>query len=255
MSAATAFPVEARPIGLLPPLRAVVRPVRTDPVARALADAELLRGLDAGVIDALLPSFTVQSPERGAVVYQAGDASDRIYIVLSGTVKVGVCGPSGQERLLRLVGRGDHFGELAVFDTAARMGSATVVADAVLASVSYDAFERWVSTHVTAAVQVLRVVTGRLRQARATVADATLVDAPGRTAKLLLELADSFGVRQGSTVRVDHELTQQELAQLVGAARETVNKALSTFCARGWIQVEPGSVVILDADRLGRRAR
>jgi CRP/FNR family transcriptional regulator len=74
-------------------------------------------------------------------------------------------------------------------------------------------------------------------------------------AKNLLDLADRFGEQEGDGLHVHHDLTQEELAQLVGASRETVNKALADFAARGWLQISARSVLILDAERLRKRAR
>ena len=86
-------------------------------------------------------------------------------------------------------------------------------------------------------------------------ADLIFVDVPGRVAKQLLQLAQKFGSVDSGQLRVTHDLTQEELAQLVGASRETVNKALADFASRGWLRLEGKSVVILDRDRLARRAR
>ena len=82
------------------------------------------------------------------------------------------------------------------------------------------------------------------------VADLVFSDVPGRVAKQLLELAKRFGDRRDDGIHVHHDLTQEELAQLVGASRETVNKALADFAARGWIRLEPRSVTILDVERV-----
>ena len=68
-------------------------------------------------------------------------------------------------------------------------------------------------------------------------------------------LADRFGRTADDGVHVHHDLTQEELAQLVGASRETVNKALADFAARGWLRLEGKSVLIADSERLARRAR
>lgn len=87
------------------------------------------------------------------------------------------------------------------------------------------------------------------------VADLVFSDVPGRVAKALLDLASRFGRTADDGVHVHHDLTQEELAQLVGASRETVNKALADFASRGWVRLEPRSVVLLDVDRLQRRAR
>jgi CRP-like cAMP-binding protein len=86
-------------------------------------------------------------------------------------------------------------------------------------------------------------------------ADLVFSDVPGRVAKALLDLADKFGEDDDEGLRVRHDLTQEELAQFVGASRETVNKALSEFANRGWLRLEGRSVVLLAKDRLARRAR
>ena len=86
-------------------------------------------------------------------------------------------------------------------------------------------------------------------------ADLVFTDVPGRVAKNLLDLADRFGSKEADGLHVHHDLTQEELAQLVGASRETVNKALADFASRGWLRLEPRSVVIMDIERLSRRAR
>jgi CRP/FNR family cyclic AMP-dependent transcriptional regulator len=86
--------------------------------------------------------------------------------------------------------------------------------------------------------------------------DLVFTDVPGRVAKQLLDLADRFGVPGTSgAVRVEHGLTQEELAQLVGASRETVNKSLADFATRGWLRLDSRAVILLDRERLARRAR
>jgi CRP-like cAMP-binding protein len=85
--------------------------------------------------------------------------------------------------------------------------------------------------------------------------DLVFADVPGRVAKALLELSEKFGAKSDSGIQVHHDLTQEELAQLVGASRETVNKALADFASRGWIRLETKSVELLDLDRLSKRAK
>jgi CRP-like cAMP-binding protein len=99
------------------------------------------------------------------------------------------------------------------------------------------------------------VLARRLRRTNDALADLIFTDVPGRVAKALLELASRFGTPEGEGVRVHHDLTQEELAQLVGASRETVNKALADFASRGWMRVDSRAVTLLDRERLARRAR
>ena len=85
-------------------------------------------------------------------------------------------------------------------------------------------------------------------------ADLVFTGVPGRVAKALLDLADRFGERLGEGLQVHRDLTQEELAQLVGASRETVNKALADFAARGWLRLSAKSVLLIDPDRLAKHA-
>src|SRR5262249_12242141 len=102
---------------------------------------------------------------------------------------------------------------------------------------------------------LLRALAQRLRRANEAMADLVFSDVPGRVAKALLELSEKFGQPQeDGSVLVAHDLTQEELAQLVGASRETVNKSLADFAQRGWIRLEARSVILLDSARLERRA-
>jgi len=94
-----------------------------------------------------------------------------------------------------------------------------------------------------------------LRRTNEIVGDLVFSDVPGRVSKALLDLAGRFGRKADDGIHVNHDLTQEELAQLVGASRETVNKALADFASRGWLRLEPRSVVILDLERLQKRAR
>jgi CRP-like cAMP-binding protein len=170
-------------------------------------------------------------------------------------VKLGRRSPDGRENLVAIYGPSDQFGELSLFDPGPRTATATVVTDARLARLPKDALYKWATERPQIAMQLLRVVARRLRRTNTMLADLIFVDVPGRVAKQLLQLAQRFGSIDGGQLRVTHDLTQEELAQLVGASRETVNKALADFASRGWLRLEGKSVVILDRERLARRAR
>ena len=80
-------------------------------------------------------------------------------------------------------------------------------------------------------------------------------DVPGRVAKALIDLGERFGKETDEGLYVHHDLTQEELAQLVGASRETVNKALADFASRNWIRLDGRAVLIIDVERLNKRGR
>jgi CRP-like cAMP-binding protein len=147
------------------------------------------------------------------------------------------------------------FGELSLFDPGPRTSTATAVTDCVLAELRQPALVQWLGDHPDVSIHLLGALARRLRRTNDTLADLVFSDVPGRVAKALLDLSHRFGEHTDDGTRVAHDLTQEELAQLVGASRETVNKALADFAARGWVRREGRAVVLRDIDRLERRAR
>ena len=187
------------------------------------------------------------------MLFHEGDSGDKLYVVLDGKVKLGRTSSDGRENLLAILGPGQMFGELSLFDPGPRSATVTAVTDTTFASLSHEDLLRWLEGRPVVARGLLAQLAGRLRKANDVVADLVFSDVPGRVAKALLDLADRFGRTADDGVHVHHDLTQEELAQLVGASRETVNKALADFASRGWLRLEPRSVVIMDVERLARR--
>ncbi len=192
---------------------------------------------------------------RRWTVFAEGEPADRLYIIISGKVKIGRRSPDGREHLLAVIGPPEMFGELSVFDDGPRTASATTLTEVCAVSLDRDTLRGWMADRPEFAEQLLRVLARRLRRTNNKVTDQIFTDVPGRVAKQLLLLAQQFGTREGDALRVAHDLTQEEIAQLVGSSREATNQALGTFADRGWIQSESHSVLILDAENLARRAR
>src|SRR5262249_20289464 len=157
--------------------------------------------------------------------------------------------------LIELLGRSDQFGEVSLLDSALWTATATVVTDARIARLPAPALHHWIERDPQLAAQLLHVISRRLRRTHADLTSTALGDTPGRIATELLRLANRFGVAYYGEIRVEHDLSQAELAQLVGASRETVNKILNSFANRGWIRLEPKCVVILDREGLKQRVR
>jgi CRP-like cAMP-binding protein len=220
-----------------------------------LRQAPLFGALDDEAAMALRSSMTETRLRRGEVLFHEGDSGDKLYVVLEGKVKLGRSSSDGRENLLAIMGPGQMFGELSLFDPGPRSATVTAVTDATFASLSHEDLLRWLDGRPMVARGLLSQLAGRLRKSNDVVADLVFSDVPGRVAKALLDLADRFGRSADDGVHVHHDLTQEELAQLVGASRETVNKALADFVHRGWIQLQGKSVVVLDEERLRRRAR
>ena len=217
--------------------------------------APLFAEMDPENSRALIDSMNPVSFARGDVLFHEGEPGDRLFVIRSGKIKLGRRSSDGRENLLSIQGPGEMFGELSLFDPGPRTATATVVADAELVELAHTDLVAWLEQHPTVAKHLLKALAHRLRRTNEALADLVFSDVPGRVAKALLDLATRFGEPTDEGVRVAHDLTQEELAQLVGASRETVNKALADFAARGWVRREGRAVVLLDADRLERRAR
>lgn len=215
----------------------------------------LFQGISDDAAEVVASSLTRRSVPKGERVFVEGEQGDRLFVILSGKIKVGRKAADGRENMLALLGPGELFGELSLFDPGPRTASATALTDCELAIMAHENLAPWVTDRPEVGMQLLRVLARRLRRTNDAVADLIFTDVPGRVAKALLGLAQRFGTEVPGGLRVTHDLTQEELAQLVGASRETVNKALSDFASRGWVRLEQRAVVILDPGRLQRRAR
>ncbi|MCU1634658.1 MAG: Crp/Fnr family transcriptional regulator [Micrococcaceae bacterium] len=224
-------------------------------------DIEVLRRvpLFASLGDEVFAALTDKLMEvdlpRGSSVFHEGDQGDELYFIISGKIKLSRSTEDGRENLLGVLGPGDLFGELALFDPSPRTATATAVSDTWLGGMKNENLRTLLETRPELSPRLLQALARRLRRTNELLADLVFSDVPGRVAKALLDLADRFGTPATDGILVAHELTQEELAQLVGASRETVNKALSEFVQRGWARLEPRAVVILDIQRLRQRSR
>jgi CRP/FNR family transcriptional regulator, cyclic AMP receptor protein len=219
-----------------------------------LSKAPLFAALDDEASAALRSTMTEVRVARGQTLFGEGDPGDRLYVITGGKIKLGRTSPDGRENLLAILGPSDMFGELSLFDPGPRTATATAVTDSSLIGLGHDDLKPWLTGRPEVAAQLLAALARRLRRTNEAMADLVFSDVPGRVAKQLLDLARRFGVQTEDGLRVTHDLTQEELAQLVGASRETVNKALADFASRGFLRLEARAVVILDLERLTRRA-
>ncbi|OBG46109.1 Crp/Fnr family transcriptional regulator [Mycolicibacterium fortuitum] len=219
-----------------------------------LARAGIFQGVSPDAVAALVRQLEPVTFRRTEVVFSEGEPGDTLYIITAGKVKIGRKSVDGRDSLITLMGPSDMFGELAIFDPGPRTSTVTALTEVKAVTMSRSVLRSWIADRPEIAEQLLRVLARRLRRTNDNLSDLIFTDVPGRVAKQLLYLAQRFGSRDGTALRVDHELTQEEIAQLVGSSRETVNKALSDFAQRGWIRVQGRSILIDNAERLAKRA-
>jgi CRP/FNR family transcriptional regulator, cyclic AMP receptor protein len=217
--------------------------------------APLFAGIEPEAAQALLGSMRLVRLSRGQTAFHEGDPGDRLYVIGSGKVKLGRRSNDGRENLLAVLGPGEMFGELSLFDPGPRTATATAVSETNVYELGHDELITWLERYPPVAKHLLEALARRLRRTNEALADLVFSDVPGRVAKALLDLARRFGESTDDGVKVAHDLTQEELAQLVGASRETVNKALADFTTRRWVRREGRALVLLDLERLERRAR
>jgi CRP-like cAMP-binding protein len=220
----------------------------------AVLAAPIFAGLEPAAARNVLDSLARLTLPRGDVLFHEGEPGDCLYVIRSGTVKLGRRSNDGRENLLAILGPGELLGELSLFDPGQRTATATAITDAEVLQMGHDELTKWLATTPAVAEHLLQALARRMRRTNETLADLVFSDVPGRVAKALLDLSARFGHPVADGIRVPHGLTQEELAQLVGASRETVNKALADFAGRGWIRREGRAVVLLDPERLERRA-
>ena len=219
-----------------------------------LAGAALFRGVDPSDTARWCASLDSWHFSAGQFIFEQGDPGDLLYIIVTGKVKIGCSSPDGRENLFSILGPSDMFGEMSILDPGPRMSTATALTDVEAVGMDRAMLREWMASRPEAAEAMLRVLARRLRRMSTSRAEMVFTDAPGRIAKLLLRLAQRFGVQRDGAVEVTHDLTQDEIAQLVGASRETVNKVLGDFTDRGGIRLRGKGVIISQAERLALRA-
>lgn len=224
-------------------------------IHETLAQTGLLQGAEPVAVTALAKTMRSTTFARGHTVFRQGEPGNEMFVIVSGKVKVNRAVADGRESLLAILGPSDIFGELALFDPGPRTSTVITLTTVKARCIERESLLEWMADRPEIAQQLLQVLARRLRRTNNNLADLIFTDVPGRVAKQLLALAERFGTHDRNGLRVQHELTQEEIAQLVGSSRETVNKALIEFTRRGWIRTTGKTTWIRDSGSLARRAR
>jgi CRP/FNR family cyclic AMP-dependent transcriptional regulator len=192
---------------------------------------------------------------KDEVVYLRGDAGTAFYVIASGKVKIALTSPDGKELILRRLGPGGFHGELALLDDEPRSADAIATEPSVLLVLQRDAFRQFLADHPGVATKLLGTVSQYLRRNADLIQDATFLDVPARLARILLELAGEPGATElpppGAVI--PDRMKQGELASLVGATRESINKWLGSFEKQGLIRYEKGQITVLRPSGLQQR--
>jgi CRP-like cAMP-binding protein len=223
-----------------------------------LQAAPLFRVLQPNDLRALASRFQPVRYSRGELIFREGESTERLFLIESGRVKLSTASPNGQEMLIGVVGPGQIFGELEVIDRGTRAMDARAMEDSRVLALDSDVLWSVLETHPGLARRLLELMARRLRRADQASQDLVFFDAPTRLARRLLQLAEEHGRAVGDdqeAIMVTVRVTQEELAQMIGVTRESANRLVSSFTARGWIDWNDGCPILLHPEALVRRAR
>ena len=216
--------------------------------SQLLADVALFAPLPPADLELIAASATTRALERGDVLFVQSDEPRDLFVVMAGRVAILNTSADGRESMVALMEPGDLFGELPLFDGLARSAAARAIESSEVVVIPYAPLRALYSDQPELLWKVVNLLSQRLRTTDEALADSVFLDVTGRTAKRLLEMSD------GSD-EFTLPVTQEELAGMVGASRERVNKAISSFVRLGWIEQSDRRYRILDRVQMERRSR
>jgi CRP/FNR family cyclic AMP-dependent transcriptional regulator len=185
--------------------------------------------------------------KRGATLFSKGDPGNCLYAVISGTVKMSVSSADGRSAILNLVGPGEIFGEMALLDGLARSAAATANTNCEVFVIDRREFIPFVRGQPALAMKFIELLCTRLRSTSDQVEQIILQNLPGRLASALIRLTEKHKLGPGGRTIA---ITQQEISEMVGMTRESINKQLRVWVARNWVRLEHGAIVVLNAEPL-----
>jgi CRP/FNR family transcriptional regulator, cyclic AMP receptor protein len=185
--------------------------------------------------------------KRGSTIFSKGDAGNSLVAVISGTVKISISSPDGRTAILNLIGPGEIFGEVALLDGQARTADATANTNCEIFVIDRREFLPFVRSQPALAMKFIELLCARLRWTSDQVEQVILQDLPGRLASALIRLTERHRPAEGGLTIV---ITQQEISEMVGMTRESINKQLRAWAARHWVRLEHGAIVVLDIEAL-----
>ncbi len=219
-----------------------------------LARLPLFQGLPPQALDGLLRQVRTRGYGRGTVIFHKDDPGSTLYVILRGKVSILLPSSEGKDLVLSILSAGDFFGELSLLDEEPRSATAAAVEDTQTLILSRDACLELVRVHPDMAVNILALLSRRLREADALAQDSALLDLPGRLARRLLELGERHGRREGDGIRIDIRLTQSDLASLIGATRVATNRQLQRLQQQGVLTWQAQHITLLRPAALRRLA-
>jgi CRP/FNR family cyclic AMP-dependent transcriptional regulator len=206
-----------------------------------LQQVELFRGLSDDELETLSGNTSSRSFPKNTVVIHENDPADSLFIIENGKVKVYCSDKNGKEFIMNTQGEGDYFGELALLDDSTRSASVRTVEKSTFCIIFKENFNRVLDEHPNIARKLIRNLAARVRKLTADVKSLALQDVYGRVANVLMDLAEERG---DGTLYIPEKLTQQDIADRVGASREMVARILKDLTIGDYIRFEGRHIII-----------
>jgi CRP/FNR family cyclic AMP-dependent transcriptional regulator len=203
--------------------------------------------LDPEALDQLCRYAKYVTLKRGATIFSKGDPGNNLVAIVSGTVKISISSADGRNAILNLIGPGEIFGEVALLDGLARTADATANTNCELCVIDRREFLPFVRSQPALAMKFIELLCTRVRWTSDQVEQVILQNLPGRLASALLRLTEKYKLAPGGRTIA---ITQQEISEMVGMTRESINKQLRAWVARKWVRLEHGAIVVLDSQAL-----
>jgi CRP/FNR family transcriptional regulator, cyclic AMP receptor protein len=221
----------------------------------ALGRIWILEGLSEQELAGLAGLARLKVYKARETIVEKGDPAREFFVLLRGRAKVASSGAGGTDTALNVMGPGEVFGEIAMLDGQPRSATVTTLEESEIAMVEMQAFRDLLTASPSIALKLLAVLAGRVRELTTRLEDRAFLEVPARLAKQLLWLAENHGERNGEGAHIELRLSQQELGDLIGATRESVNKHLSEWTRSGVLKQTRERVEIYDLGALRAIAR
>lgn len=205
--------------------------------------------LDDGGLDKINNIMHERSLRKGKIIFMEGEPGEAFYFVIRGKVKIYTTSNDGREHIINIFGDGDVFGEATIFDEMDYPATAEVLEDSRIGMIKNRELEEVIRQNPDLALQLIKILSKRLVMASMEIKTMAFNDTVQRTAAALIKLCESHGVKTSDGIELDLDITRQELADVVGTARETVTRALSRL-KRGKAIEMGESIVIKDMNKL-----
>jgi CRP-like cAMP-binding protein len=222
-------------------------------VKKFLKNVPLFEDFSDEELEKLLVISKEKTYPKDAVIFQKGDLGNFFFLICSGRVKVIIETEEGKEGILSILYPTEFFGEMSLLDGEPRSATVVALEETRVIIIERNDFLILLYKHPELALKILKTLSLRLRKANRQIETLMFLDAPGKVARLLIDIAQERGKKINNEILIDLEFTRQELGNLIGVSRETTTRILKSFEEDGILSIERNQVIIKDVWELKRR--